>query len=159
MVRYLTMRLWPSSRIQIRMRPLLSFYCAGYCFVCNLLEQYSVCSLYLSVERGVGGETSSLHSFFSQLYYCLLANSYVCVDMTVLSPKSISVDSASDIPALHTRHGVISLQEHLHIVTATHLERPNLYLIEIRYPDPLKPNYLFLRDFCHTIFSNQCLYS
>ena len=68
--------------------------------MCNLLEQYSVCSLYLSVERGVGGETSSLHSFFSQLYYCLLVNSYVCVDMTVLSPKSISVDSASDIARL-----------------------------------------------------------
>ena len=156
MVRYLTMSLWPSSRIQIRMRPLLSFYCAGYCFVCNLLSVQFVPQC-----RERSGRWDQFPPFFLQstllLSTCKLVR--LCWHDCTEPKVYICWLCFWYRPALHTRHGVISLQEHLHIVTATHLERPNLYLIEIRYPDPLKPNYLFLRDFCHTIFSNQCLYS
>ena len=94
MVRYLTMRLWPSSRIQIRMRPLLSFYCAGYCFVCNLLENIQ-CAVCTSVY-GCREMSGRWDQFLSVLSWT--NSTFVFTQtLTLLSPNSISVDSASDI--------------------------------------------------------------
>ena len=129
MVRYLTMKLWQRrlgwAHYYLSIVQVIALSCLlGEIFSVQLVLQC------MDVEKWVGGETSSSPFFLEPT---LLLSSHKLLLFSALTLYLSTLLLISRAP--HTRHQAISLQEHLHkphVVNATHLERPNLYLMEIR---------------------------